>query len=70
MMAAEYYGIKTLKRMDAFFLRLAIRICWSRVRFLRDCIIKNPQCLEYKIRFVEVTSTLNEYLDQYEEEFT
>ncbi|RKZ87838.1 MAG: hypothetical protein DRQ39_03500 [Gammaproteobacteria bacterium] len=69
-MAAEYYGIKTLKRFDAFMFRFAIRLCWSRVKMLRARIIENPQCLEFKVRFLEVTQILNEYLDEYEREFT
>jgi len=68
-MAAEYYGIKTLKRFDAFMFRLAIRLCWGRVKFLRARIIENPQCLEFKMRFIEVTKTLNKYLDEYERDF-
>ncbi len=69
-MGAEYYGIKWLKRVDAFMLRLAIRIGWSRARFLRDRIIENPQCLEFKLRLLDVCAALEEYLDDYEREFS
>ena len=59
-----------MKWVHKIMLHLAIRLAYSRLRFLRSSIAKHPDVLQFRESFAECSKDLDIYLDEYEREFT